>query len=159
MNGISSYLKSKSHLKKNAVYLFALLLVLGVALNYIKLFTADIRKSELSYEHDRMSEMADIYAENIKKSIKTYIDFTSLATAAISASGEINPSKVHQILQNIVDNTDFLSLSATFNDGSYIMAAEKGLNIPPPVSVQNTHETEMHFKILDGNKYLVISLH
>ena len=121
--------------------------MLGVALNYIKLFTADIRKSELSYEHDRMSEMADIYAENIKKSIKTYIDFTSLATAAISASGEINPSKVHQILQNIVDNTDFLSLSATFNDGSYIMAAEKGLNIPPPVSVQNTHETEMHFKI------------
>ena len=139
------------------MYLFALLLVLGVALNYIKLFTADIRKSELSYEHDRMSEMADIYAENIKKSIKTYIDFTSLATAAISASGEINPSKVHQILQNIVDNTDFLSLSATFNDGSYIMAAEKGLNIPPPVSVQNTHETERHFKILDGNKYLVIN--
>ena len=89
------------------MYLFALLLVLGVALNYIKLFTADIRKSELSYEHDRMSEMADIYAENIKKSIKTYIDFTSLATAAISASGEINPSKVHQILQNIVDNSTF----------------------------------------------------
>ena len=41
-------------MKKYAVYLITLLLAFAVALNYMKLFTADVRESKLNYEYDRM---------------------------------------------------------------------------------------------------------
>ena len=145
-------------MKKYAVYLITLLLAFAVALNYMKLFTADVRESKLNYEYDRMSEIADVYGDNIKKSIKIYIDFTSSAAAAISTSGGINQETAHNFLENMVDNTDFISASVTFSDGTYIMAVENGLKIPPPSpSVPNISGTGMHIKTIDGKKYLVIN--
>ena len=137
-------------------YFFALLLALCLVVTSFLVFVSNIEEYRRKQEAERLAEIADMCAMNVRDRFGLYIGLTRAAARQVQALGGLNTETAAELLRQASTGTDFTAMAIIFPDGTFFTT--DGDKIPPPDLSYFSDRVTVRTRTMDGADYVSIAV-
>jgi len=137
-------------------YCFAFLLALCLVAASFLVFVSNIEEYRRRQEAERLAEIADMCAINVRDRFGLYIGLTQAATRQVQALGGLNPETAARLLRQASAGTGFTSMAIIFPDGTFFTTGKN--KFPPPDLSYFSDRVTLRTRTMDKEDYVSITV-